>query len=111
MANPIQIRTSDNSLLCPKCGFEYTHVDLVHIGAREEDQPVNNITVDAVTGQTITQNQTPAPVGPDAGDGRRHRIALVGQCENGCDFALVFTQHKGSTFVEVADPVIPVPER
>lgn len=92
----------DGPLLCPLCDFNATHVDIVRIAARREDRDFNEITVNAVTGQLSTHGRDPAPIGGFVGEGRRHRIALVGTCE-GCrgTFAIVFTQHKGSTYVEV----------
>jgi hypothetical protein len=90
---------SENELLCPLCGFEYTHVEIAYISARGEDQVPNEIGVNAVTGRVETQMPYTPPAGSD-GEGRRHRIALAGSCENGCEFAIVFTQHKGSTYIE-----------
>jgi hypothetical protein len=41
------------------------------------------------------------------GVGRRHRIAVTGICEQaGHRFAVVFTQHKGVTYVEAVSPVL-----
>lgn len=110
MNNPIQT-TTDGVLRCPHCGFNYTHVDLVDIAARREDEPAATITADAITGQVITNSEVPAPLGTRVGEGRRQRIALVGHCEGGCDFAFVFTQHKGETYVELADPFVPSPHK
>jgi hypothetical protein len=91
----------DRLLLCPVCGFNATHVDEVRIAARREDRDFNLVTVDAVTGRVATHEQSPVPVGEAVAAGRRHRIAVMGRCEEGHDFAIVFTQHKGSTFLEV----------
>ena len=92
-------------LRCPQCGDEWTHVDEVRIAARGEDAPFTHIRVDAQSRRVETHCQDPAPTGIEVGDGRRHRIALMGWCET-CrgTWALVFTQHKGITFVEVAQP-------
>lgn len=88
-------------IACPLCGFACTHIDRVEIAARAEDRPPTHITVNAVSGIIQTRADAP-PVGPTVGEGRRHRIALIGECENGCHpFAIVFTQHKGDTLVEV----------
>lgn len=44
---------------------------------------------------------------PSAGHDGRQRIALSGSCEQcGQAFSLVFTQHKGDTFVEWAKPTV-----
>jgi hypothetical protein len=92
--------TDDGLLLCPECGHDATHVEHVRVAARREDRDVNEITVDAVTGRVTTHGETPAPMG-ELREGRRHRIAVTGHCEEGHCFAIVFTQHKGGTFVEV----------
>lgn len=89
-----------NGKMCPACGGEYLHFDQVEVAARREDGPFNNITVHAVSGRITTHGPAPA-VGSVVGQGRRHRIVLVANCET-CSARpqLVFTQHKGQTFVE-----------
>ncbi|MQA78088.1 MAG: hypothetical protein GEV10_06360 [Streptosporangiales bacterium] len=92
---------ADNQLLCPSCGAEWVHTDIVYVSARHEDGSFNEISVNGVTGQVVTNRPEPGPVGPTQNEGRRHRMAVTGWCEH-CPgrFALVFTQHKGVTFVE-----------
>lgn len=77
-------------------------MEIVYIAARQEDEEFNEITVSAVTGQIRTHEEQSAPAGPAVGDGRRHRIAITGYCEGEGEhkFAVVFTQHKGWTFME-----------
>lgn len=106
MVDSEPVRTSsDDMLLCPKCGGDATHVETVQIAARAEDRDFNEIFVHAVSGEVKTQTPTPAPAGKQVGHGRRHRIVLNGSCEEcGEAFSLVFTQHKGGTFVEWASP-------
>jgi hypothetical protein len=91
-----------DELLCPVCGHNATHMEIVHVSARPEDRPINEITVNGVTGQVTTHGADPAPMGTLVGEGRRHRIVLSGDCE-GCRtvFSFVFTQDKGSTYVEL----------
>jgi hypothetical protein len=97
----------DGSLLCPSCGSEWTHIEIVYVAARQEDGPFNEITVNAVTGQVKTHGDQPAPVGPTSGEGRRQRIAVTGYCETGSHkFAIVFTQHKGQIFAETVTPIL-----
>ncbi len=96
-------------LLCPECGYEYTRVNGVRVAAHDEGREPNAITVDAVTGQVITHADTPVPVGLKTDTGRRHRVALMTECENGHSFAIVFTAHQGKTYVEtVMDFDLPV---
>lgn len=113
MANPPpegHLVVKDNLLVCPGCGdTDSTHVDTVYVSARREDQIPTEIHVHAITGE-VTHDGVNAPAGSKVGQGRRHRIALTGWCEV-CQFeyAIIFTQHKGSTFVETKlinlDPV------
>lgn len=108
MAASTAIRISENgALLCPACGAEGTHMEIVYITARQEDEEANEIRVSAVTGQIRTQEEQSAPAGPAVGDGRRHRIAITGYCEGDGEhkFAVVFTQHKGWTFMEAVTPI------
>lgn len=108
MATSTAIRISeDGALLCPACGAEGTHMEIVYIAARREDEEVNEIIVSAVTGQIRTHEEQSAPAGPSVGDGRRHRIAITGYCEGDGEhkFAVVFTQHKGRTFMEAVTPI------
>ena len=100
---PVVTNTDGGSLICPACHGYTTHVDVVRVSARDEDREFNEIFVHAITGEVRTQSSVPAPVGKRVGEGRRHRIALSGSCEEcGHQFALVFTQHKGDTIVEWA---------
>lgn len=85
---------------CPVCGFQYTHLDKVLVAARREDEPITPIFVDAVTG--FVSKNTHAVPGDDSA--RRQRIAVLGTCESGHEFAIVFTQYKGSTYVETLSP-------
>jgi hypothetical protein len=92
---------ADGRLLCPECGSEYSHAEIVYVATRKEDGPFDEITVNAITGQVRTQNDPAAPTGEIVGAGRRHRIAVSGSCETGAhSFAVVLTQHKGVTLAE-----------
>jgi hypothetical protein len=91
---------------CPACNDIATHIDFALIAARTEDREFNEIAVNAISGQIQTHRAVPAPMGSKVKEGRRQRIALPGWCEVcGADFAIVFTQHKGVTFVEVVAEV------
>lgn len=91
----------DNELCCPLCGDSNTHIDRVAMAARPdgEDGPIAEI---AVTNTGDVSDQADGiPPSRYVGEGRRHRIALIGWCEL-CtgEFALLFTQHKGVTYTE-----------
>lgn len=94
--------------MCPYCDDTYTHVEQVFVSARREDRDINEITVNAVSGQVKTHERQAGPKGRGVDIGRRQRIALGGSCE-GCGrrFAWVFTQHKGVTLVELAEGELP----
>ena len=83
------------ALKCPFCPSEYVHIELVHVGARREDQPPYLITVDAIAGQV---RENPAY---EARSSRRQWVELVVNCE-GCDGgSIVLAQHKGQTLVNL----------
>lgn len=90
-------------LMCPVCETSvYVHVDRVSVFTRGEDEVGAGVAMDAVTGSLQLGGSTLVPSGSFVGEGRRHRIALTGSCEE-CrqTFSIVFTQHKGSTYVEL----------
>lgn len=103
------MKINDGLLMCPHCDGTDTHVEQVFVSARREDALPNEITVNAVSGQVRTHEPQPGPKGSGVGIGRRQRVALGGSCEKcGGRFALVFTQHKGVTLVEVAEGELPL---
>jgi hypothetical protein len=105
MDSPIQL-DGNGLLLCPTCKADTTHAEIVRVAARREDAAFNEITVNAITGQVVTHGSEPAPAGPAKEEGRRQRIAVTGYCESGGhSFAVVFTQHKGGTYVEMVAPI------
>jgi hypothetical protein len=90
----------DDSLRCPICNEAYgLHVDGVSVAGRAEDGPISTAHIDA---ECVVTYGVDVIAGAHVGEGRRYRIALEGWCEFGDHpFAVVFTQHKGETFVEV----------
>uniref|UniRef100_UPI003F496C1A hypothetical protein n=1 Tax=Streptosporangium sp. CA-235898 TaxID=3240073 RepID=UPI003F496C1A len=92
----------ENVMTCPGCGGPCgPHLEHVYVAAREEDREFTYVHVDAKTGEVDTLTPEIPPAG-GLGDGRRHRIALTGYCDGcGIEFAVIFTQHKGATHVEV----------
>jgi hypothetical protein len=87
----------DGVMACPSCRDPYVHVDRVLVSARQEDGPFNEIAVDALSGKVETHRDTPGP----GEERRRQRVSLLGWCEScGEEFALVFGQHKGVTYVD-----------
>lgn len=89
------------TLLCPLCGFSYTHIDDVFVAGRpREDGPIDVVKV-ASDGRV--SNPTGSFPIPDVG--RRHAFSLQGWCEGcGGTFALEFLQHKGETKIAVRQP-------
>jgi hypothetical protein len=87
----------DGSMACPLCGEEWTHVDEVVMGGRaREDGPV---TTTRVGPDGLVKSQTVSA----SGGGRRHIVALIGNCET-CqgNFSITFQQHKGQTLIGIA---------
>jgi hypothetical protein len=87
-------------LCCPVCDFDYTDVENVGVAARLEDEVTKHLVLNTATG--ALDHAESVPMGTRVGEGRRSRVALMCSCENGHRFAIVFTQHKGQTFVEIA---------
>ena len=96
-------------LACPLCGGGNLHLLRIHVSARREDGPFNEVAVSPGTGAVSTHLPDPGPQGDRVGEGRRDRAALTFGCEQ-CparSFALVFTQHKGDTYAEWTDTTDP----
>lgn len=73
-----------DELLCPQCGFECTHVDVVDISTRLGTQRVG---IDKVEFRKEKER------------GDRHTISLHISGECGHHTIISFQQHKGTTFV------------
>lgn len=97
----LELFPGERDLLCPACGFEYTHIDQVEVStASGQIMTILCTGEDENSRMTTKLEPTEAPVNRSS---RRHSFALVGTCE-GCTrtFTLSFTQHKGVTEVHVA---------
>jgi hypothetical protein len=99
------IKLNDDRLLCPDCGEQFVHMDMVYVsapaGGTGHDDHREEITVNAWTGQVVTHGDMPGPIG-SIGVGDRHRVVLGGWCETcGSDFGIVFTQWEGETVLDV----------
>lgn len=84
----------DDQLLCPFCGFEYTHIETVRIGARQEDDPVYLIAVKPDTARIEAAYSAEEP--PSS---RRSWVELVVDCEGCPGGSIVIAQHKGHNYV------------
>lgn len=100
MLEPAQGLFSLPDLLCPLCGFDYTHLERVDVATRPDGED-GRIASCAVHVGGRVELDVDVPHG-QAGEGRRDRAALRFWCE-GCDsgFAIVYTQHKGQTMVDL----------
>jgi hypothetical protein len=88
------------ALSCPICGDNNAlHIDDVQVAARPSGED-GRITLHQLNARGEATTPESVPVGPEMGEGRRHRIALIGWCEHGHKFAIVYTQHKGETYVD-----------
>ena len=86
----------EQSMNCPVCGFECTHITGVEVFARGEDQPEHVHTkVNMNTKKTTVETVKGHGRNPS---GRRDGVILSGYCESGCKFEIEIAQHKGNTF-------------
>ena len=85
----------DAELLCPSCGGNFLHHEVVEIFERSEDEE-KGIHLKVAEGQATIDNSLKG--NPSA---RRHGLAIRFRCET-CPSEPVFTlsQHKGSTHVD-----------
>jgi hypothetical protein len=84
-------------MVCPKCGFECTHVDTAVVVAASRRSVI-------VTAQGEDESATVnVEFAADRASmsSRRHDIRLVVHCEAGCISTVAFIQHKGTTYVEI----------
>ena len=93
-----------NTLLCPQCGSDYTHVDEVTMKAAGDQLAVT------LTGSGEDGN---SHIGITHGDldgrpGRRHTMVIRISCEDGCVTDLELAQHKGNTYTMIR-PIIHTP--
>lgn len=96
-----QIRVVDDELLCPACGFNFTHVDRVEVGtASGWGASITAGGEDELAYAHARHESLTSTVHDHAG--RRHTITLIVTCE-GCDTVstIAFGQHKGVTYVAV----------
>lgn len=90
-------------MMCPICDHPHTHVEEAGIAVVDDDYTDRElITVNAETGEVRTHAEEGAVPTEDP-PSRGSRIVLKGWCEGGHKFAVVFSQHKGSTLVAVQD--------
>ena len=95
------IQVVDDELLCPACGFNFTHVDRVEVGtASGWGATIDAGGEDELSYARARHTALTSIVGGHAG--RRHTITLIVSCE-GCDAVstIAFGQHKGVTVVTV----------
>jgi hypothetical protein len=85
-------------LLCPNCGRDYLHHDIVtvHDRQREDDETIDVTTID---GRTVIQAAVHETIARSPSS-RRHGLAIRFWCE-GCDHVpeLTVAQHKGQTYL------------
>lgn len=93
-----------DEMVCPLCGDTNTHIDRVAMAARPDGEDGMIIEIAVPADGDVVRGGRNIPPSRHVGTGRRHRIALIGWCES-CrgEFAWLFTQHKGVTFLESID--------
>lgn len=99
----LPLAVSGSVLLCPMCRDQYTHLTAVHVSVRQPGWTSTETTVSTFSGE-VSGSPTPDLVERAVPLRDRDRISLVGYCEScGQQFALVFEQHKGTTYTEAVD--------
>lgn len=84
-------------MLCPQCGSESTHVDVVTVAGQSRQVTVAAAGEDEAS---VARSFEGAP--PQAFTSpRRHAVTLFVRCEEGCRTAIGFVQHKGMTLLDV----------
>lgn len=90
------------TMLCPVCGFECTHVDVVKVDVAS--RKAVTVTAKGEDGQShyrVDEIAEEHMWPPDWVNFRRHAITLQIDCEQGCYSILQLLQHKGSTYMKV----------
>ena len=91
----------EQSMNCPICGFECTHITGVEVFSRGEDAAEHvHTTVDMQEMSTKVENVKGHGRNPS---GRRDGLILSGHCGTGCKFEIEIAQHKGNTFFKSND--------
>jgi len=91
-----EFENGEQSMNCPICGFECTHITGVEVFARGEDAADHvHTAVDMREMSTKVENVKGHGRNPS---GRRDGLILSGHCETGCEFEIEIAQHKGNTF-------------
>ena len=91
-----EFEDGEQSMNCPICGFECTHITGVEVFARGEDAADHvHTAVDMEEMSTKVENVKGHGRNPS---GRRDGLILSGYCESGCKFDIEIAQHKGNTF-------------
>ena len=86
----------EQSMNCPICKMQNTHITSVEVFSRGEDAEEHvHTTVDMREMSTKTETVKGHGRNPS---GRRDGVILSGYCESGCKFEIEIAQHKGNTF-------------
>ena len=86
----------EQSMNCPTCGCNNTHITGVEAFARGEDANEHvHTTVDMREMSTKVENVKGHGRNPS---GRRDGLIISGYCESSCKFEIEIAQHKGNTF-------------
>jgi hypothetical protein len=94
MAGPMSSESVRN---CPFCGDNYTHINTIRLGVREEDRPITYITINAVTGALAIRPSTDL----SGASSRRQWLELDWSCEQCAGGTELLSQHKGETYREL----------
>lgn len=98
-----RLEGDENSLCCPRCGFDYLHQAAVEVWNRGEDEEIEGVRITADGDIVEATGRNPSP--------RRDGVSIAFSCEEcSCDEdgnadgsiigELVIFQHKGQTYIE-----------
>jgi len=98
-----RLEGDENSLCCPRCGFDYLHQAAVEVWNRGEDEKIEGVRITADGDIVKATGRNPSP--------RRDGVSIAFSCEEcSCDEdgnadestvgELVIFQHKGQTYIE-----------
>ena len=95
----------DFRLLCPKCGFDHTHLESVEYFGRHEDADRGTHAKMNFDGCEVDEFLDGNP------SDRRDGLILHFSCEGGCEFDILIFQHKGGTYFHFKNEIEPPPQK
>lgn len=109
MANYFIVKDDNDNLgltqVC-SCGCENVHIRSIEAFCRHEDSEITLYAIDMKHGLEDTIGYYPAK---DCPSSRRNALIIYFYCEEGCEFSLIISQHKGTNMINGNSTHIPWP--